>query len=291
MLNIIVAPYDVCDKGESITKKVASYLKSEKVEFSVYFSKTLDDVKLNTQEVLSLGETEFVIVGNGTVLNTFLNTVKDISKIKLGIIPTSKHDDFAEFIGISSHPIQAIKDILAKHIEQVDYMIMNDQIVLNNITIGASAEIFEVYNQYKIKNGFTQKLAMMQYGNKFEGINLNLDIKSGKIKHEKVFELTIANGGMQQKEQISPLSNVQDGLFNLNLANMPIKNERKKYLSLFKSGKQIYSDKTRQYWINQVHITNEEKQIKAIVDGSLQTLEELNVRLIEGGLKIYKKES
>lgn len=291
MLNIIVAPYDVCDKGESYTKKIVSYLKSEKVEFSVYFSKTLDDVVTSVQEVLALGETEFVVVGNDIVLNKFLNAVKDVSKIKLGIVPTSRHDDFSEFLGISSNPIQAIKDILTKHIENIDYLILNDQIVLNNILVGASAEIFEVYNQYKMKNAFTQKLATMQYGDKFEGISLNLDYKSSKAKNENIFELSIANGGISRKNHINPLANVKDGLFNLNYATVLQKNERKKYLNLFKSGKQIYDNKTKQFWLNQIKITNEENHIKAIVDGTLQNLEELNVRVVEGGLKLYKKEN
>ncbi len=290
MLNIIVAPYDVCDRGESITKKVVSYLKSEKVEFSVYFSKTLDDVKKNAEEIYALGELEYVVVGNDTVINAFLNGVKDINKIKLGIVPTSKDDDFAKYLGLSSHPVQAIKDILTKHIEAVDYLILNDQIVLNNIIVGASAEIFEIYDQYKVKNAFTEKLALMQYGNKFEGINLSFDLKSGKVKNENIFELSISNGGLARKKELSPLANVQDGLFNFNYVSILEKNERKKYLKLFNSGKQIYDEKTKQHWINQIRITNEEKHIKAIVDGSLQTLEELNVRLVEGGLKLMKNE-
>ncbi len=291
MLNIIVAPYEICDKGESYTKKIVSYLKNEKMEFSVYFSRTLDDITTSVQEILALGETEFVVVGNDVVLNKFLNAVKEVGKIKLGIIPTNKHDDFAEFLEISSNPIQAIKDILAKHIEEVDYLIMNDQIVLNNILVGASAEIFEIYNQYKIKNSFTQKIATMQYGDKFEGIILNFDFKSNKIKNENIFELSIANGGLSRKKHISPLANVKDGLMNFNYSTILQKNERKQYLNLFNSGKQIYNNNTKQHWTNQLRITNEDNRIKAIVDGTLLNLEEINVQVVENGLKLYTKET
>ena len=291
MLNIIVSPYEINQNGEYYTKRIVKFLKSEKVEYSVYFCKTLEDVGNVSLEICNLGETEFVIVGGDLVLHTFLNSVKDLNKIKLGIVPTSKHDDFASFIGINPHPIKAMRDILEKNIETVDYMLCNDQIVLNNITIGASTEVYELYNNYKIRNALTLKFALMRYGNNFEGINLTLENKSGKGKlEENIFELSIANGGKSKGKDLSPLSNVKDGLFNVNYAVVnKNKKESKKYLKKFLAGKQIYDENTKQKWLNNLHITNEDKKIKALVDGTICNFEEINVSIVEGGLKLYKK--
>ncbi|MBR6779324.1 MAG: hypothetical protein IKM43_04220 [Clostridia bacterium] len=288
MLNLIVAPYDINSNAENYTKRIVKYLKQEKVEYSVYFSPTLNDIDKNVEELQSIGETEFVVIGDDLVLSQFINAVKDLSKIKLGVVPTSKHDDFASTIGLSHKPIQAIKDILTRHIETVDYLKVNNQKVLGSIVIGASTEIFEVYNGYKLKNILTKKVATMRYANKFEGIELGFQTsKNGKVKTAQVYELCIANIGLSKGRKINPLSNVKDGLFNFNYVILPEKEKRRKYLSLFKKGNQIYDENTKQQWLSEIKITNPDKRIKALVDGKILNYEEININAIEKGLKLY----
>ena len=291
MLNLMVSPLEYNENGEKIAKKVVHYLKGEKVEYAVYFSPTIQDLEKNTLDLTTQGETEFVVIGNDLVLNSFINSVQDLSKIHLGIIPTSKHDDFASYLELNSNPIQAIKDILENNIEEIDYLTLNDMKVINNILVGASIEIFEVYNQYKMKNVITKQLAMMRYGNAFEGIELNIEMKAGKAKTENIFELSIANGGNSKGKPVSPLSNVRDGLFNFNYALIMEKNERKKYLNLFRKGNQIYNEATQQFWINSLKLTNPDNKIKALVDGKIMRLEELEIGMVEKGLKILKKKA
>ena len=157
MLNLIVAPKAHNQSAEGRAKKVVKYLKSEQVEYSVYFSQSFDQVKENVKHLLSFGESEFVIVGDEAVVSCVLSCFKDLHKIRIGIIPTSSKDDFASYLGISSNPTQAIKDILKKQVENIDIMIVNDMAVLNSIVIGASVDIFNKFNQYKIKNFISEK--------------------------------------------------------------------------------------------------------------------------------------
>ena len=289
MLNIVVAPYEHNSVAQRHAKRIVKYLKSEQVEYSVYFSQNLDNLKGCVKELLSLGESEFVIIGDDVILNAVVSCVKDLNKVKIGIVPTGKKDDFASYLGISSNPIQAIKDILTKHIENVDILIVNDMPVLNNISIGASVDVFHQFSQYKIQNFFSKKVAEVKFGNNFSGIELSLESK-GKIKKESVFELVVANGGFSNKKPVSPLSNVQDGLFNVNYSVVSNKNGKKRYAKLFKKGEHIYCDETKQFWMNKLKITNPEKKIKTLMDGKIYNLEELNISIIEKGLKIYKKQ-
>ncbi len=287
MLNIIVAPYDYSENGEKYTKRIVRYLKSEKIDYSVYFSPSLDEIGKNAMELTKEGETEFVVVGDEQILHIFLNNVTDISKIKLGIIPLTKHDDFSSYLELESNPISAIKKILQKQIKTIDYLFLNDKIVLNNIIVGASTELFEVFNQYKMKNVFTKNLVLMQYGNNFEGIELSFDIGSKKPFKENIFELSISNAGYSKNQNISPLSNVSDGIFNFNYCTLPEKEKRKKYLKLFKKGNQIYDERTKQFWITNLKITNVDNKIKALVDGKIENLSELEVSIVKDGLKIF----
>ena len=291
MLNLIVAPREQNSKAEKCAKKVVKILKAENVEYSVYFSMSMQDISTNVQELLNVGESDFILVGDDTLIHTFINTVKDISKVKIGLIPTGKHNDFADYIEISKKPKQAITDILEKNIENVDFLLLNNSTrVINNILVGASVELFEIFKTYKLQNSLTKKFLTMKYGNKFEGIELAFaNNKSTKPKYENIFELDISNGGLLYGNHISPLSNVRDGMFNLNYSVEPEKEERKKYLKLFKKGNQVYSEKTKQLWQNSVRIVNPNKRIKVLADSSIMTVEELNVQVVENGLKIYKK--
>ncbi len=287
MLNILVAPYEYNENGEKYTKRIVHFLKSEKIDYSVYFSPTINDIGKNAMDLTSEGETDFIIVGDEPIIHIFLNNVADISKIKLGIIPLSKHDDLASYLDLETNPINAIKKILQNKIKTIDYLFMNDKIVINNIIIGASTELFEIYNQYKMKNVFTKNFVLMQYGSNFEGIELSFDIKSKKTIKEVVFELSISNAGYSKNHEISPLANVSDGLFNFNYCSLPERENKKKYLKLFKKGNQIYDEHTKQFWLDNLKISNADNKIKALVDGKIETLSELDISIVKDGLKIF----
>lgn len=291
MLNLIVAPFEQNPKAEKYTKKVVRILKQEKIEYSVYFCINPENVLTNIQELLDLGEKDFVLVGDDVLIHSFINNVKDLSKIKLGIIPVGKNKDFSNYIQISNKPTQAIKDILENNTESFDYLLVNNKTkVLNNVTVGASAEMFEIYNQYKMKNFLSKQFLMFKYGNKFEGIDLAFNApKNVKTKWENVFELNISNAGLLNNKQVSPLSNAQDGLLNVNYALVPPMEERKKYLKKFNKGSQVKDERTKQSWKESVVVTNPDKRIKILADNKLITVEELEVKVVENGLNIYKK--
>jgi len=289
MLNIIVAPRSHNVKGEKYAKKIVKFLKQEKQEFSVYFLRDFSYLSDTVKEITSLGETEFVVVGDDVVVSKFLNCVKDISKIKLGIIPTSKKDDFSSYIGLNHKPIQAIKDIVERNVVQVDLLLANDVKVFNNIIIGASVKVAEKYSQFKIKNFISEKIAVAQYAPKFDGEQLNMSIKNGKSKEENIYELVIANGGKSRGKEVSPLSNINDGLFNVIYSNISTKSDNVKNLRLFNKGKHIYSETTKQLWLNKLKLTNEHNSIKASVDGNIMEFDKLDISIVENCLKLYKK--
>ena len=156
MLNLIVAPLTECEKGENYCKRIVSYLKQQKVEYAVYFSPELKAIEQNAETLTKEGETDFVLIGNDAVLHAFLNSVKDITKVKLGLVPVGDAD-FAQYLGINSNPLLAIQDILSGNQVDIDYIKLGNTIVINNIVIGASAEIYELYSQRKLKNALTRK--------------------------------------------------------------------------------------------------------------------------------------
>jgi len=288
MLNLIVAPKKVDAKAESFAKRIVKYLKTEKVEYSVYFSMSLEDITANVNELTMFGETEFVVIGNDVALNQFINSFKDLNKIKLGIVPTSGKDDFARYLELETSPILAIKEILKRKVQEIDFLLVNDQKVINNVIIGASVEIFEQYSQYSWQSFITEVMAEMKTKSKFAGIELTLQSKNNKARKENVYELVVANGGYSKGKRISPLSNVSDGLFNLIYSNANDKKTNIKAYNAYESGDHIYNENVKQFWLNNIKITNADNKIKALLDGRIFNFEKLEISVIENGLKLYK---
>ena len=277
MLNLIVAPKKVDAKAEHYAKRIVKFLKTEKIDYSVYFSLSLEDITANVNELTMFGETECVVVGNDIVLNQFINSFKDLSKIKLGIVPTSGSNDFAKYLELETSPIHAIKQILNKKIQEIDFLLVNDQKVINNVMLGASVEIFEQYSQYGWQSFVTEVMAEMKIKNKFSGIELTLQSKNNRARKENVYELVVANGGYSKGKHISPLSNVSDGLFNLIYSNANDKKANIKAFNAYESGEHIYNENVKQFWLNNIKITNADNKIKALLDGRIYNFDKLEI--------------
>lgn len=288
MLNLIVAPASMDKNAVRYAKRIVKYLKAENCEYSVYFSTNMDDINKNLNELYLLGETEYVVIGGDIVLNQFINGIKDLTKIKLGIVPTGHNDDFANCLGLETSPIQAIKNILDKNVEEIDFLLVNDKKVLNNIIIGSSVEIYEQFSQFKWQTFITEIFAKIKTKNKFTGTNLTITTKNSKAKTENVYELVVANAGYSKGKKVSPLSNVKDGLCNLIYSTSTSAKIDCKIAKSFSTGNHIYNEKVNQLWLNNVKITNEENKIKALIDGRIYNFEKLEINVIEKGLKIYK---
>ena len=63
--------------------------------------------------------------------------------------------------------------------------------------------------------------------------------------------------------------------------------KKKKTIKLFNSGKHIYEESSKQLWINNLKITSPDKKIKALIDGVVYMFDNLDITVIEKGLKIY----
>ncbi len=289
MLNVIVAPKDRVRTSEKYTKKIVKYLKNEKVEYSVFFAHNFDEMLESVEALRADGENEFVLVGDDIAISHFINEVKELNKIKLGIVPVGESNDFSRFLNLESKPVQAIKKILNKEVHELDYLVVNDLIAVNNVSLGASTEALENYEKYKWKINLTKRHALLKYGTKFDGIELNIEVKSNKIVTKNIFELSICNGAYLKGQHISPLSNLEDGLFNLNYITLEEAVDKKRTLLSFYKGEHIYTDDSAQSWINNVKISSTNNEpFKVTIDGRIFSVDELEVTLIEKGLKLYK---
>ena len=291
MYNIIANPMANNGKASKVIKKVSKYLKSQAVEFLVYFSENSDDISNLTKKLSREGEREFIVIGGDGTLNHFINGLTDPSKTNFGIIPAGKHNHFARYLNLPKNPIEAIKNVLENSTIKVDYLKCNEYRALNLISCGA-IEIAE--NKY-LSQDKDSKLSRNKILNNtlksFDGIKLAIEADNLKQKEKLYTACAICNGGFYgDNVYVSPLSNMHDGLANLVTIDYSDITKVKNDYKITRSGKHIYKNPTSNTWSTQVKVTSKQP-FDTMIDGEIYQFNSLEINVIAKGLNIYTKPS
>ena len=289
MYNVIVNPLANNGNASKVIKKVSKYLKSQAVEFLVYFSQDGEDLINITKKLCKDGERQFIIVGGDGTLNNFINGLIDPSKTQFGIIPAGKHNHFARYLNLPKNPINAIKNILENNAIKVDYLKCNQYRALNLVSCGAIEIAENKFLTQDKDSKISRKKILNNTLKNFEGISLNIDSDNLKQKDVKYTACAICNGGFYgENVYISPLSNMHDGLANLVTIDYNSTQKVKKDYNITHSGKHIYKKPTSNSWTTQVKVSAEQP-FATMIDGEIYQFNNLEINVIAKGLNIYTK--
>lgn len=289
MYNVIVNPTAGNNRASRAIKKVAKYLKSQNVEFLVFFSECADDINTITTKLCKEGERDFIIVGGDGTLNSFVNGLTDPSKTNFGIIPAGKHNHFARYLGIPKNPLNAIKNILEHPAIKVDYLKCNQHRALNLVSCGA-IEMAEREFLNQDKNSKLSRKAILKNTLKtFDGIPFSIESDNLNQKNKKYTSCAVCNGGFYGDNiYVSPLSNMHDGLANVVTIDYTENKNVKKDYAITKQGKHIYKKPNSNSWSTFVNIKSKQP-FSAMLDGEVYEFNELEINVIAKGLNIYTK--
>ncbi|MFQ6723816.1 MAG: diacylglycerol/lipid kinase family protein [Clostridia bacterium] len=289
MYNVIVNPTANNKKAEKVIKKISKYLKSQAVEFLVYFSESSDDVTNITKKLSKDGERQFIIVGGDGTLNHFVNGLTDPSKTNFGIIPAGKHNHFARYLNLPKKPICAIKNILENPTIKVDYLKCNEYRALNLISCGTIEIAESKYLSQNKDSKLSRRKILNDTLKTFEGITLNIEADNLKQKNKQYTACAVCNGGFYGNNlYVSPLSNMHDGLANIVTIDYIDTMLVKKDYKITRSGKHIYKKPTSNSWSTQVKISAKEP-FDTMIDGEIYQFDTLEINVIAKGLNIYTK--
>lgn len=289
MFNVIVNPTANKGKVAKVIKKVSKYLKSQNVEFLVFFAENPDDLDTIVKKLCKDNEREFIVIGGDGTLNRFINGLTDPSKTYFGIVPAGKHNHFARYLGIPKNPIDATKNILEHLTMKVDYLKCNEYRALNLVSCGA-IEIAEhkFLNQDK-ENKLSRKAILKNTLSTFEGLAFNIEADNLKQKDKLYTSCAVCNGGFYGDNiYVSPLSNMHDGLANVVTLDFNDTKRVKKDYAITKKGKHIYKNPNSNTWSTHVNIKSKQP-FKAMLDGEIHEFDELEINVIAKGLNIYTK--
>ena len=289
MYNVIVNPTAGKNKASKVIKKVSKYLKSQNVEFLVYFSETAEDINNVTKKLCKDGEKEFIIVGGDGTLNHFVNGLVDPSKTNFGIIPAGKHNHFARYLGIPKKPIDAIKNILEHPTMKVDYLKCNQYRALNLISCGVMEIAEHKFLTQSKDSKLSRKAILKNTINAFEGLQFSIDADNLKHKDKLYTSCAVCNGGFYGDNiYVSPLSNMHDGLANVVTIDYSENKKIKKDYFEAKQGKHIYKNPTSNSWSSYVNIKSK-SPFDTMIDGEIYQFDTLEINVIAKGLNIYNK--
>ena len=287
MYNIIVNPTANNGKASKVIKKMSKYLKSQNVEFLVFFSETADDITTTTKKLCKDGEREFIVVGGDGTLNRFINGLVDPSKTHFGIVPAGKHNHFARYLGIPKKPVNAVKNILEHPTVKIDYLKCNEYRAINIVACGAIEVAENKFLNQSSDAKLSRRAILKNTLKTFDGIPFSIEADNLNQKNKLYASCAICNGGFYGDNfYISPLSNMHDGLANLVTLEYSDNKKVKKDYIIAKKGKHIYKDSSSNTWSSFVTIKSKQP-FSAMLDGEIHEFNELEINVIPKGLNIY----
>lgn len=289
MYNVIVNHMANKSKASKVAKKVSKYLKSQGVEFLVYFSESSADITETTQKLCKSGEKEFIVVGGDGTLNHFLNGLTDPSKINFGIVPAGKNNHFAKYLNIPNKPIDAVKNILEHSTVKLDYLKCNQYRAINSICLGAYEIAQQKYEAQPAESKISYNTVFKNAIKSYSGLNLSIDSDNLKQKDGIYTAVAVCNGGFAGKGlYVSPLSNLHDGLANLITINYKDAPNLKIDYKELQNGQHIYKHLQSNSWTTFANIKSA-TPIDVTLDGELYSFEQLEINVISNGLNIHTK--
>lgn len=289
MYNVIVNTTANNGRVSKVIKKVSKYLKSQNVEFLVFFSQDNETVYDIAKKLSKDGEREFIVIGGDGTLNNFVNALTDPSKTNFGIIPAGKHNNFARYLELPKKPVDAVKNILEHPAIKVDYLKCNEFRALNLISCGAIEVAENKYLKQDPNDKLSRRKILKQTLETFDGIALNIDADNLNQKHKLYTSCAVCNGGFYGNNMyVSPLSNMHDGLANVVTIGYEDNKKIKSDYAIVKRGKHIYKNPHSNSWSTYVNIKSKQP-FSAMLDGELYQFEELQINVIPKGLNIYTK--
>ncbi len=185
---------------------VTSYRMSSEVTLSEY----LDSINIKDYDTVCISG------GDGTI-NIVLNELSRFDYMpKIGLFPSGTANDFCSNIGLTKDPIENAHIIASGSLTTVDYGMVNERYFINVICVGIFAEVSQGVDP-TLKHSIG-KLAYYLQGAKVLANVTPLNVKittSTEVFNEKAYLILILNGDRAGGFKLAPLSEINDGHFDL----------------------------------------------------------------------------
>ena len=289
MFDILINPRSGKGKSLAALKTVETILIGKQIPYEVHKTSYAGEA---TEIVRKLNEEKedcrLIVMGGDGTFNEALNGITDFSRITLGFIPCGTGNDYVKATSIPGNPKDALEVILKGETGYTDFIQLDTKRALNAAGAGMDVDVLVRYSTMKAFSGkakYYASLLDVLAHLRFHKMLMELD----GVKTEKsVFIVSVANGryiggGMP----ISPLSDVDDGYFDVVIVNEVKKRKIPLLLLKFLKGKHIDEPCTEHFRAKEIKVTLLDDG-KTQVDGEVFESKVLHCTLVHETLKIYK---
>lgn len=272
----IINSYTIKDK-EKIINKINNYCINNNINYIIeinndnYSTEDIIDKYIDSKNII-------IAVGGDGAINRILNKIVNTDNI-LGIIPYGTGNDFYKSIKIELNDIY----------NEIDIVKINDKYFINTACFGIDADVAN--NKDLIKSKWIPKKQKYNIGLlysyfKYKCRDLEVYINNEELK-SMYTTIAVCNGKYYGSGfMIAPLSNLQDGLIDVYIAEKLNKLRMINLIIKLKNGKHENSSYIRKIMTDKLIIKSEDK-IKCNIDGECLEDKVFNIELIKKGITIY----
>lgn len=214
-LLIAINPKSGKVKHLKVEESIFKYLDKSKFKYEIFYTQHARQLIEISHEKAELYDALVVVGGDGSVNEIIQGLVH--SHTPLGIIPLGSGNGFARHLGIPVSVKKSIEVLNQFRAKRIDSIKINNHFMVNVGGLGFDAHISNLF-QYSETRGFNTyiKLVAKEF---FRYKTSDYIIQTSKgVSHEQAFLISISNSGQfGNNAYISPKSDIDDGLFELNI--------------------------------------------------------------------------
>lgn len=281
MINIIVNIRSGKGLGLKSLKKVTAYLADHSIDYTLYVTNYKGHATEIARSVTQNGGTVIAMGGDGT-FHDVLNGIADVENTTVGFIPAGRGNDFTRAAGFSLNPIKALKDILAGKTRKIDYIKIADKRCLNIAGTGLDVKVLELAYE---KSGLSYVGSLIYWINHMIPCHATLTVDDGQPVQYDCIMAGVCNGlAFGGNIRISPLSEIDDGLLDVIIMQMPKDGKIMPLLSKFIKGKHMDLPITTHIRCKKVRI---ESDADVELDGEIYRDLSFDCEIVPKGLTIF----
>ncbi len=257
---------------------VTCYRMSNEISIADYLS------SINIREF----DTVCISGGDGTI-NIVLNELSKFDKMpKIGLFPSGTANDFCSNIGLTKDPIENARIVARGELTTVDYGMVNDRFFINVICVGIFAEVSQGVDP-SLKH-VIGKLAYYVQGAKVLSTVNPLTVKittSTGVITEKTYLILVLNGDRAGGFKLAPLSEINDGHFDLVLFRAESYQLAAASLIKVLNGNHVKDDNVLYLQDSYFKIECLDTESETDIDGEKGPALPLEIKVMENKLNIY----
>jgi len=203
-------------KSGELESRIMAAVKDRPMSAECHITQNAEHTAELVQTALARGRENFVAVGGDGTVNTLARHLVHRKAI-LGIIPRGSGNGLARHLGMPANINDAIERLLPRRTQSVDAILINDHWSFNVAGIGFDGYISSLFGQNG-KRGVANYIRLINQEYKsYQPIEMEIHT-DGRILHEQVFQLAIANASQYgNRAIIAPFAALDDQLLDISM--------------------------------------------------------------------------